>query len=299
VWNCKDDPSPADIPAVPADVTTIVINWKWVCPDTTPPPLDVASVVECVDCNINISVRVASPGDNGPVTQTTKVDVPATATAVAAVVDNTTAAAPTAAEATQAAAQTVVPPQPPVVSPPAPPRAPTLQTAAATPAPAVPAVPAPPTPPDPPVIAPVGPTPTPDSAEPAPRHGAPEFDAAPPPAQHAAAHVATAPPAPVTATTVVRAITIVHVRTVVRTHERPVHPAGRAPLRFPPRPATPPEPAILASAAGEAHGTGGFTPLALSLGGVGALLLMFLAYAAPGLQTVRQRAGQARPHPPG
>ena len=49
----------------------------------------------------------------------------------------------------------------------------------------------------------------------------------------------------------------------------------------------------------EPHGNSAFTPLALSAGAIGALLLMFLAYAAPGLQTVRPRPAQANPDPPG
>lgn len=287
VWNCKDDPTPAVIPAVPADVTTIIINWKWECADVTPPPLDVASVIPCVDCNINISVRVASPGDNAAVSQSTTVDVAAVAAPVA--------------EAAQAATQTVVPPQPPVVSPPALPHAAQpLASAAATPAPAAPVAPTPPAPPAPPdVVQPAPPTPEPAPepyADEAPRHGAPDLAHAPPASKpHAAAPAKPAPVQHVT-TTVVRSISVVHVRTVI--HERNVRPAGHAPLRFPP-PSTPSAPAVFTAATGETHGTGGFTPVALAAGGIGTFLLMFLAYAAPGLQTVRPRPAQANPHPPG
>src|SRR5262249_61461890 len=93
-WNCKDDPPPLDLSELGPDTTTVVINWKWSCDDATPPPLQVASVTQCTSCNINISVRVASPGDSASVVQSTRVDAAAIASTVS--------------EATQAAAQSVL-----------------------------------------------------------------------------------------------------------------------------------------------------------------------------------------------
>src|SRR5580765_5016263 len=112
-----------------AQPTTIILNWTWDCADVVPPPLDIASVTTCVGCNIAISVRVGSPGDSAGVTQTTQVDAAAIASGVA--------------EATQAASQTVVPPQPPVVAPPAPPQSPAVATPAVAVAPTAPTAPTP------------------------------------------------------------------------------------------------------------------------------------------------------------
>jgi hypothetical protein len=297
-----------DLSDLGPDTTTLIINWNWDCPDDAPPPIQVASVTPCTGCNINISVRVASPGDSASVTQSTQVDASAIASTVA--------------EATQAAAQTVVPPQPPVVSPPSPPQPPS--------APSVPSVSAPvsPTPPTPPAAtAPAAVTPTSPAAPTAPAGASvvtapPRVSVTPPPgvaADTAPRHAApflTAPFKPEIAlhkkkqdsqgvelhrvrwSTAVRSISVVHVRTVVRYHERAAQPGGRAPLPFPP-PASPPAPGAFAPATSSTQGPGGFTPTALATGGIGLALLMFLAYAAPGLQTVRPRPAQANPDPPG
>jgi hypothetical protein len=281
-WNCQDPPPPppVDLSTIDPQTTTIILNWNWDCPDAPPPSVQQTTVTACVGCNINISVRVASPGDNGDVNQSTQVDVTSIATTVS--------------EATQAATQTVVPPQPPVVSPPAPPQTSNLTVAAATPAPALPAQPTPPA-----LIPPVSPVPDLLAGE-APRHGAPDFATA----QRAAAPATVDPrPAPlrrVAVRTVVHTISVVHVRTVVRsqTHAARVARPTRPSLPFPPAP-SPSLPGTVAPVLSESHATGGFTPVALALGGIGTFLLMFLAYAAPGLQTVRSRPAQARPHPPG
>jgi len=286
-WNCKDDPTPVDLPDPPPDATRIVINWNWDCEGVDPPPLSAASVTDCTGCNIVINVRVASPGDSGDVTQTTQVE----ATSVTAGV----------AEATQAAAQTVVPPQPPVVSPPAPPQI-------AVPAPAVPVtalvdpvrVPSP----DPPVIEP---PPPPPAAPVGVLQSAPP-DATPGHATRPARHLRKPRPAKhrvftlnrVAVSTVTRTVSVVRVRTVVRWHTRTAKPASRTHHPpFLPAPSAPAAPATFVPAVSEPHGNSAFTPLALSAGAIGALLLMFLAYAAPGLQTVRPRPAQANPDPPG
>jgi hypothetical protein len=44
---------------------------------------------------------------------------------------------------------------------------------------------------------------------------------------------------------------------------------------------------------------GGFTTAALGVGSLGAFLLLLLSYAAPGRRTVRSRAADAHPDPPG
>ena len=290
-WNCKDDPTSADLPQTTPDTTTIVLNWTWDCPDVVPPPVDIASVTTCVGCNISISVRIASPGDSAGVTQSTQVDAAAIASGVA--------------EATQAASQTVVPPQPPVVAPSAPPQSPAVTTLAAAAAPAAPTPPAAPSPPAVTALAVSAPAvalpPASDSfTEDTPRHGAPDFGAAPASAVHGAVEAAQVIRVhKIALTTVVRAISVVHVHTVVRSHERAVSPARKAPFRFPPAPSAPTLPIALAAASGEGHGAGSFAPTALAAGVVGIFLLTFLAYAAPGLQTARPRPAQAHPHPPG
>jgi hypothetical protein len=288
-----------DLSDLGPDTTTIVINWKWQCDDVAPPPFQVASVTECTGCNINISVRVASPGDSASVTQTTQVDASAIVAAVS--------------EATQAATQTVVPPQPPVVSPPAPPQPPVVATpppaSAPGPAPAVAQAPLSEgspaqAPPDATVVALPPSVVTDTSADDVPRHGAPDLKARSPlrPKARTALHSSARPRViwehRVSFSTVVHSISVVHVHTVVRSHEQAARPAGRAPLPFPP-PSAPSEPSAFAPATSEALGAGNFTPLALTAGGIGAFLLMFLAYAAPWLRTTRPRPVEAKPHPPG
>lgn len=285
-WNCEDDPDPVDLPDPPDGVTRIVINWNWDCEGVAPPPpLSARSVTDCTGCNIVINVRVASPGDTGAVTQTTQVD----ATSLAAGV----------AEATQAAAQTVVPPQPPVVSPPAPP-----QIAAPVPPASVTAV-----------VDPVSvPSPDPVVVEPPSPPVAP-MDVLPPAPPRAAAAPVTGHTRPlrkprpakprvvmprVAVATATHTVSVVRVHTVVRWRTRTTRPATRADRPpFLPAPSAPAAPTTFVPAVSEPHANGAFTPFALSAGAIGALLLMFLAYAAPGLQTVRPRPAQANPDPPG
>lgn len=94
-WNCDTNQGLPAAPVPPAGATTIVLNWHWTC-DTPPPPLDVAGITVCTSCNIVISVRVASPGDTGDVTQ--------------AIVASTAAAALNVANTIQEAFQAAIPP---------------------------------------------------------------------------------------------------------------------------------------------------------------------------------------------
>src|SRR5207248_393709 len=79
--------------------------------------------------------------------------------------------------------------------------------------------------------------------------------------------------------TVTRTVSVVRVRTVVRWHTRTAKHAS--PTQHPPllpAPSAPAAPATFVPAVSEPHGNSAFTPLALSAGAIGALLLMFLAY---------------------
>ena len=98
-WNCDANDTPT-LPDLPPGATTIVWNWHWSCPAAPPPALDVAGVTICLSCNIAISVRLASPGDDGDLTQAIAAQAAATVTEVAAAV--------------QQAAQVVPPPPAPV-----------------------------------------------------------------------------------------------------------------------------------------------------------------------------------------
>ncbi len=96
-WNCDPSTVPA-VPSPPPGSTVWVWNWQWDCPGGAPAPTaSVPSV--CNQCNIAVSIRVGSPGDNGDVTQTNA----AVSSAAAA------NAATTGLGATQAAAPASVP----------------------------------------------------------------------------------------------------------------------------------------------------------------------------------------------
>ena len=71
------------------------------------------------------------------------------------------------------------------------------------------------------------------------------------------------------------------------------------PRRFPPVPPRTPTPLGIAPALTETHDAGGFTGFALGAGALGMFLLVFLGYAAPGLQAARSVPGLAHPDPPG
>jgi len=93
-------------------------------------------------------------------------------------------------------------------------------------------------------------------------------------------------------------VTTVQVKTVQPTIRRP-HAAGRVPRPFPPVPPRTPAPLAIAPVVNETQSSGDFVTFALGAGAVAAFLLIFLGYAAPGLQTVRSQPGSAQPDPPG
>ncbi len=68
-WNCLDDSTGASsvVPADPGSSAgeSWVWNWHWSCGSAGAPP-----PVWCDGCNISISVRILSPGDDGDLTQT-------------------------------------------------------------------------------------------------------------------------------------------------------------------------------------------------------------------------------------
>jgi hypothetical protein len=241
----------------------------------------------CVSCNIAISVRVASPGDSGGVTQTTGTNATSIATGVAAAAQAAAQALPEAAPQQPA----VPPPAPPQPAAPIPPAVSGVPSARGTPA--VLAVPA---------AALAVPVDGPE-ADDAPRHGAPDFGPGKAPRAsavhvHALFHKTTA-----------SAVSVVLIRTVRVTTARSKNPhhavrrqhgaGARAPRPFPPAPSRTPAPLAVAPALTETHDTGGFTTFALGAGALGAFLLVLLGYLAPGLQTVRSQPGRAHPDPPG
>lgn len=83
-WNC--DTSDIQAPPANAGATTLVWNWHWSCADSRPVPLDVVGTTICVSCNIAVSLRIASPGDTGAITQTIAAQTLATVAAVGAAV---------------------------------------------------------------------------------------------------------------------------------------------------------------------------------------------------------------------
>ena len=99
-WNCSEA-APASPSAPPAGASTWIWNWRWSC-GAAPP-----GATGCELCNTAIVVRVFSPGDDGPVTQTNAATVLSAAT--------------TAVASTQSALQSAVresrgpPPAPPPV----------------------------------------------------------------------------------------------------------------------------------------------------------------------------------------
>jgi hypothetical protein len=102
------------------------------------------------------------------------------------------------------------------------------------------------------------------------------------------------------AAAVVRTITVVRVR-ARHTERHAAHgqPRAGAPRHPFPAPVRTPTPLSIAPVLTETHSPGGFTGFALGAGALGAFLLVFLGYAAPGLQTARSQPGRAHPDPPG
>ena len=99
-WNCSDAASPSLAPPPPEGASNWTWNWTWNCEETQPAP-------SCAQCNVNISIRIGSPGDNGAITQSNLASATSTVTNVAAT--------------TQVLLQTVAPPPlpplPPIVVP--------------------------------------------------------------------------------------------------------------------------------------------------------------------------------------
>ena len=113
-WNC--DPSSAPVvPSPPAGSTVWIWDWQWQCPGGAPGPAPAVPSV-CVQCNVAVSIRIASPGDDGAVTQSNLAAASATAA-------NAASAALTAAQlVAQSAGAPPLPPfsMPPIPLPPAP-----------------------------------------------------------------------------------------------------------------------------------------------------------------------------------
>jgi hypothetical protein len=65
-WNCSDG-SVGTSSLTPSTTPGWTWNWNWDCGAGSAAPPDLNA---CSGCNISISVRVLSPGDDGPVTQT-------------------------------------------------------------------------------------------------------------------------------------------------------------------------------------------------------------------------------------
>ena len=283
-WNCDANNTPT-LPALPPGATTIVWNWHWSCPDAPPPALDVAGVTVCTSCNIAISVRLASPGDDGDLTQTIAAQAAATVAEVAAAV--------------QQAAQIVPPPAVPV-SVPVPPvasdpveaftnAAPTVLQAQIDDGPAAPV----------------------ESLEPddAPLHGGQ--------ALLASWHLGRSAPTQQRSWSV-RGIQALRSSEPVRTQlvlvelSRPASAdqghnssgAASATTKSPPPPVPGPSPdaplsnlvAMSPSGPPQPAGSG---VVALATGGLALFLLFFASYLVPLSRAVRVRAGVAEPHPPG
>jgi hypothetical protein len=116
-WNCDPSSAPA-VPTPPAGATIWIWNWQWDCPSGAPAPAAAVPSV-CVQCNVAVSIRIASPGNDGDVTQS---NLAATSAASSAA---SSASAASAAAAPQPVAQPALPPPPvppsiPVVLPPMP-----------------------------------------------------------------------------------------------------------------------------------------------------------------------------------
>lgn len=127
-WNC-DKSTLAAPPQAPAGSTVWLWNWQWACAESPGVAPDVPT--SCVQCNLAVSIRVASPGDDGPVTQSNQVVASATTYNVAAVTQ----------KIVEAAAEAPVLPLPPQ---PALPDLPIPAVAVAPPVIPAPAIPPPP-----------------------------------------------------------------------------------------------------------------------------------------------------------
>ena len=119
-WGCGSSEAPAQIPALEGDdlPDAWTWNWSWNCGGNTDAQYQPANA-QYHPVNVNVSIRVGSPGDNGPVTQTNVVVVvgaqPVAATSLATESPPTEPAAPpgqpaAAAEPSPSAATAVAAP---------------------------------------------------------------------------------------------------------------------------------------------------------------------------------------------
>jgi hypothetical protein len=293
-WNCATDEATPAVTAPPANATVIVLNWHWDCAEE-PPPLDVTGVTVCVSCNVAISVRVASPGDSGDLTQSIAASTAAAATEIAGTIED--------------ALQSATAPPPPPPPTPAPAAAAPLQLSQGIPTAS-------------PVVYRV------DEGIPAaadtvtadelPRHGLPRIGAPAAsgatrpkaPRRAAGDHPARSrSPAAGRAAALVRIVVIEH---WIEQHEtgrtkpgpavrkaRPAAASTRGPV--PPAPLLPslPVPVLAGAGLASAHGGGPGAVAALACGL--ALLIGYAIFTALRLQPVvpPARGADANPHPPG
>ena len=248
--------------------------------------MTVAGVTVCVSCNINVSVRIASPGDTGDVVQ----QIAAAAQATVAGIQS--AAAATAAEAAPAAI-------------------------AATPIPASTDVPlnVEPVLPDPvgdpvPVVPSVAAVALTASGEDPPRHGASPLDGSP---RHLLAPergsttAAAAPDRGGTAEAAAPAVLVLErAAPTAAVRARPDRDRTGAAPRAPRPPAaptspvpSPPAPALLAAAPLGGHGGAGSANAALTTMTLAGLTLVFLSRIRSIARSIRRAGPVTQPHPPG
>jgi hypothetical protein len=293
-WNCSTDEAVPAVTSPPANATVIVLNWHWDCAEP-PPPLDVAGVTVCDSCNVAISVRVASPGDTGDLTQSIAAATAAAASDIADPLESALQSAPAPAPVPPAPtawtipASTIPAPTMPAATAPA-------VTAPLLPAQAVPA---------PPQVDPEGPEPTQISAPAA-------FGAARAKVPRRAAGDRQArgrSPAAGRAAALVRVVVIerwIEHHTVARAASgpavrkaRPVAASGRGPV--PSAPSLPSLPVPILAGAGLASAQGGGPGAVAALASGLALLFAYMIFTALRLLPVvpPARGADANPHPPG
>jgi hypothetical protein len=117
-WNC-DQSTLAAPPRAPAGSTVWIWNWQWSCAGAPGPAPDIPAA--CIQCNVALSIRIASPGDDGAVTQSNEVISAVTAYNTAALAQNISelaAAPPQPQPVTVDVPRPPVPPLPPIPPPP-------------------------------------------------------------------------------------------------------------------------------------------------------------------------------------
>jgi hypothetical protein len=112
-WNCDGASS---LPAPPAGVTGWAWNWNWDCNATAVPALDLGQyqspITQYQPENTNIGIRIASPGDDGPVTQTISTVTQVTTTLVTEVVQRVVQVTPAPPPLVVVVGPTPLPPLP-------------------------------------------------------------------------------------------------------------------------------------------------------------------------------------------